>query len=63
MKICRRVLTPSTKLQNRSFHVVERTRAAAKCTKIKSTRAKRVLESLLNMQICDVVVNFVIVAA
>ena len=44
----------STQLQNRSFQVVEWTRTAAKCTKMKKARAKRAKLLLLNMQICDV---------
>ena len=39
--ICHHILTSSTQLQNRSFHVVERTRTSAKCLKIKNARAKR----------------------
>ena len=35
------MLTSSTRLQNRSFHVVERTRTSTKCQKMKSARAKR----------------------
>ena len=35
------MLTSSTKLQNRSFHVLERTRTSSKCQKMKSARAKR----------------------
>ena len=35
------VLTSSTQLQNRSFHVVERTRTSKKCQKMKNARAKR----------------------
>ena len=31
----------STEPQNKSFHVVDRTRTAAKCTKMKNARAKR----------------------
>ena len=34
-------LTSSIQLQNRSFHVVERTRTAAECTKMKNAQAKR----------------------
>ena len=30
-----------TQLQNRSFHVVERTRTSLKCQKMKNARAKR----------------------
>ena len=39
--ICHRMLTSSTHLQNRSFHVVERTRTSSKCQKMKNVRAKR----------------------
>ena len=35
------MLTLSTQLQNRSFHVVERTRTSTKCQKMKNARAKR----------------------
>ena len=42
MNICHHLLTSSTQLQNRSFHVVERTRTSAKCEKMKNARAKRV---------------------
>ena len=35
------MLTSSTQLQNRSFHVVERTRTSSKCHKMKNARAKR----------------------
>jgi len=41
VKCCRQVLTSSTQLQNRSFHVVERTKTTAKCTKMKNVGAKR----------------------
>ena len=41
MEICRQLLTSSTQRQNTSFHVVEMMRTAAKCTKMKSARAKR----------------------
>ena len=36
-----RACTSSTQLQNRSFHVVERTRTSSKCQKMKYSRAKR----------------------
>ena len=39
--ICHHMLTSSTQLQNRSFHVVERTRTSSKCQKMKNARAKR----------------------
>ena len=41
LNICHHMLTSSTQLQNRSFHVVERTRSSWKCQKIKDARAKR----------------------
>ena len=41
LNICHHILTPSTQLQNRSFHVVERTRTSTKCQKMKNARAKR----------------------
>ena len=41
LNICHHMLTSSTQLQNRSFHVVERTRTSSKCQKMKYARAKR----------------------
>ena len=41
LNICHHILTSSTQLQNRSFHVVERTRTSSKCQKMKNARAKR----------------------
>ena len=41
LSICYHMLTLSTQLQNRSFHVVERTRTSSKCQKLKNARAKR----------------------
>ena len=41
LKICHYMLTSSTQLQNRSFHVVERTRTSSKCQKMKNAGAKR----------------------
>ena len=41
LNICHHMLTSSTRLQNRSFHVVERTRTSTKCQKMKNARAKR----------------------
>ena len=41
LKICHHMLTSSTQLQNRSFHVVEKTRTSTKCQKMKNARAKR----------------------
>ena len=43
LNICHHMLTSSTQLQNRSFHVVERTRTSAKCQKMKYARAKRAI--------------------
>ena len=41
LNICHHMLTSSTQLQNRSFHVVERTKTSSKCQKMKNARAKR----------------------
>ena len=41
LNICHYMLTSSTQLQNRSFHVVERTRTSSKCQMMKYARAKR----------------------
>ena len=41
LNICYHKLTSSTQLQNKSFHVVERTRTSSKCQKMKNARAKR----------------------
>ena len=41
LNICHHMLTSSTQLRNRSFHVVERTRTSTKCQKRKNARAKR----------------------
>ena len=41
LNICHHMLTSSTQLQNRSFHVVERTRTSSKCQKMKYARAQR----------------------
>ena len=41
LNICHHMLTSSTQLQNKSFHVVERTRTSLKCQKMKNARAKR----------------------
>ena len=66
MKICRRMLTSSTQLPIRSFHVVERRmRMSVKHTKMKKARAKRakLLFSLLNMQTYDVLLAVVVTFA
>ena len=41
LNICHHMLTSSTQLQNRSFHVIERTRTSSKCQQMKYARAKR----------------------
>ena len=41
LKIGHHMLTSSIQLQNRLFHVVERTRTTSKCLKMKYARAKR----------------------
>ena len=41
LNICHHSLTLSTHLQNRSFHVIERTKMSSKCQKMKNARAKR----------------------
>ena len=41
LNMCHHMLTSSRQLQNRSFHVVERTRTSSKCQKKKNARAKR----------------------
>ena len=65
LNICHHMLTSSTQLQNRSFHVVERTRTSSKCQKMKNAHAKRAKYyfSLSNMQICGVFVAVVVVVA
>ena len=57
------MLTSSTQLQNMSFHVVERTRASAKCEEVKNALAKRAKHcfSSSNMHIYDVLVAVVVV--
>ena len=41
LNICHHILTSSTQLQSRSFHVVERTKTFSKCQKMKNARANR----------------------
>ena len=63
LNICHHMLTSSIQLQNRSFHVVERTSTSSKCQKMKKARAKRakILFPLSNMQICGIFVAVVVV--
>ena len=65
LNIFRHMLTSSSQLQNRLFHVVERTRTSSKCQKMKTARAKRakILFLLSNMQICGLFVAVVVVVA
>ena len=49
------MLTSSTQLQSRSFHVVERTRTSAKWRKVKNARAKRAKLLFFRRQICKFV--------
>ena len=62
---CYHMLMSSTQLQNRSIHVVERTRTSSKCQKMKNARAKRAkilfFIQLSNMQICRVFVFVAVV--
>ena len=58
---CHHMLTSSTQLQNRSFHVVEIARTSSKCQKMKK-RAK-VLFFIVKYQICGVFVAVVVVVA
>ena len=41
LNICHHMLTSSTQLQNKSFHVVERMRTSSKCQKLRNARVKR----------------------
>ena len=65
LNICHRMLASSTQLQNRSFHVVERTRTSTKCQKMKNARAKRakILFFIVKYAICWVFVAVVVVVA
>ena len=62
LKIWDNMLTSTTLLQNETFHAVERTRTVAKCTPMKTTRAKLNHGfSFLNMQIWKVFVAIAVV--
>ena len=54
LNICHDMLTSSTQLPNKSFHVVERTRTSSKCQKMKNARAKRA-KIIFHCQICKFV--------
>ena len=53
LNICHHMMTSSTRLQNRSFHV-ERTRTSSKCQNMKNARTKRA-KILFFFQICKFV--------
>ena len=55
INICHDKLTSSTQLQNRSFHVVERTITSSKCQKMKNARVKRAKNTVFHCQICKFV--------
>ena len=59
------MLTSSTQLQNRSFHVIERTRTSSKCQKMKNACAKRakILFFIVKYANCGVFVAVVAVVA
>ena len=63
LDICHHMLTSSTQLQNRSFHVVERTRMPSKQWKINEQGVQNYCFSLLNMQICEIIDAFHVVFA
>ena len=65
LNICHHMVTSSTQLQNRSFHVAERTRTSAKCQKLKMhvQSVRNYCFSLSNMQICDFLVAIVVMVA
>ena len=52
---CHHMLTSSTQLQNRSFHVVERTRTSSKCQKMKNCTCKACKNTVFHCQICKCV--------
>ena len=56
----RQVLTSCTQLETKSFYDLDWTRTAAKCTKMKNTRAKLPF-MLRDSAICDVIVVVVVV--
>ena len=62
--ICHHMLTSSTQLQNRSFHVVERPRTSTKIKKKMPVQSvQKYCFSLSNMQICGVFISVVVVVA
>ena len=59
LNICNHMLTSSTQLQNRSFHVMERMRTPTKCTKMKNARAKRAKLLFFYCKLCKRVTSSV----
>ena len=55
LDICHHMLTLSTQLQKRSFHVIERTRTSSKCQKMKNALAKRAKVLFFVVKICKFV--------
>ena len=55
LNICHHMLTSSTQLQDRSFHVVERTRTSSKCQKLKKCTCKACKNTVFHRQICKFV--------
>ena len=55
LNICHNMLTSSTQLQKRSFHVAERTRTSSNCQQMKNVRAKRAKILFFCCQICKFV--------
>ena len=56
LNICHHMLTSSTQLQNRSFHVVERTRMSTKCQKMNVQNVKKI--TVFHSKICKFVTLF-----
>ena len=65
LNICHHMLTSSTQLQNRLFHVVERTRTSSKWQKMKMhvQSVQKYCFLLSNMQICGIFVAVIVVGA
>ena len=55
LNICHHMLTSSTQLQNRSFHVVERTRMSTKCEKNEKCTCKACKNTVFHCQLCKFV--------
>ena len=55
LNICHHMLTSSTQLQNRSFHVVERTRTSSKYQKDEKCTCKACKNTVFHCQICKFV--------